>query len=333
VTAGPTHPVHPTPRGQSYLDPQTLAAITSIDLRARMVAEGMMTGMHKSPYQGFSVEFAQHRQYAPGDDTRFLDWKVYGRSDKLYIKQYQKETNLDMLVMVDMSGSMSYGSIKAGGGQPWRKYDHAATLAAAMTYLATRQHDRAALSLFSDTVHRATRMSNREGHWRTIADALAGADIAGNVVTNSASDMTADHVGRTDLGKLFGTVLARVNRRSLLVLISDLFADPAAFERGLAQMYHRRHDVIVLQVLDPDELGLPFRSPTQFIGLEAEGRINLDPAALRRAYLDALNRHLDKIEQACRKYEYDYLLLNTSESLGPPLSHFIAHRAASVVHR
>lgn len=323
------------PSNIDYLDPTTLAAIGPLDLRARMIVEGLMTGMHRSPYQGFSVEFAQHRQYAPGDDTRFLDWKVYGKTDKLYLKQYQKETNLDLLVLVDVSGSMAYGGRGQGAGgsrgqvkNEWRKFDHAASLAAAMTHLALRQQDRVALSLFDDQPRRATRLSNRQGHWRTIVEALSSVDPKPSPVNLAES---AENVpGRTDLVNVFDRVAAKLTQRSLVVLISDLFDDTEALERGLARLHHRRHDVIVLQTLDPAELTFPFRSPSQFLGMEADGRLQLDPAALREAYLESLETHLGMVEQACRKFRFDYLLINTGESLAPPLSHFLAKRAARI---
>ena len=314
-----------------YLDPATLAAIGPLDLRARMIVEGLMTGMHRSPYQGFSVEFAQHRQYAPGDDTRFLDWKVYGKTDKLYLKQYQKETNLDLLVLVDVSGSMAYDSGARSTKRDvrvWRKFDHAASLAAAMTHLALRQQDRVALSLFDDQPRRATRLSNRQGHWRTIVEALSSVDPQPSPM--NLADSAENVPGRTDLINVFDRVAAKLTQRSLIVLISDLFDDVEGLERGLARLHHRRHDVIVLQTLDPAELTFPFRSPSQFLGMEADGRLQLDPAALRGAYLETLEAHLGQVEQACRKFRFDYLLINTGESLAPPLSHFLAKRAARI---
>ena len=307
-----------------YLDPQTLMSISSLDLRAQMIAEGLMTGMHRSPYQGVSVEFAQHRQYAPGDDTRFLDWKVFGKTDKLYLKQYQKETNLEMLVMVDISGSMSFC-----GGTAWRKYDHAASLAAAMTHLALRQQDRVALSLFDDQPRRATRMSNRQGHWRSIVEALSSVQIQ----PLQQEGPNADLAGHTHLAQVFDRAVVKLARRSLVVLISDLFDDPDTIDRGLARFYHHRHDVIVMQVLDPMELGFPFRQPSEFVGLEADGQLRLDPLALRQGYLHAFEAHQRRIEQACRKFTFDYLMLDTSRSLAPPLSSFLARRAARVARK
>ncbi len=322
----------------NYLDPRTLAAIGPIDLRARMIVEGMMTGMHRSPMEGVSVEFAQHRQYTPGDDTRFLDWKVYGKTDKLYLKQYQKETNLDMVVLVDVSGSMRYsstrgliatGSPRAAGDNQWSKYDHAASLAAAMCHVALRQQDRASVVTFSDNIKAATRLSNSNSHWRTIVEALSQSEP--NELTGAEAGVDNDEpVNRTNLGRVFDQAVARLGRRSLVVLISDLFDDAQVIERGLARLKYRRHDVIVLQTLDPAELEFPFRGPSQFTGLEAEGRMNLDPQALRPAYLDALRKHLDQIEKITRRFQFDYMLLNTSEPLGPALSRFMARRGATI---
>ena len=331
----------------SYLEPATLAAIRPIELRARMAVEGLMTGLHKSPYQGFSVEFAQHRQYAAGDDIRFLDWKVYGRSDKLYLKQYQKETNLDLVLLVDGSGSMAYGSaVKPGDPADrasardlgvlsrgpralgWRKYDHAASLAAAMAYLALRQQDRVGLVLFDDKLRTATRMSNAQDHWRSLVEVLS-AEPVDPAEARGGVDEHGNPLGRTtELGTLFEQVNARTTQRSLIVVISDLFDTPEALERGLARLHHRRHDVILLQVLDPAELTFPFRSPSEFVGLEGEGRLQLDPHALRQAYTEALEAHLRGIEEVTRRFRFDHLLLDSSQSLGPPLSHFLARRTA-----
>ncbi|GAB4109523.1 MAG: DUF58 domain-containing protein [Phycisphaeraceae bacterium] len=324
-----------------YLDPRTLAAIGPIELRARMIVEGMMTGMHRSPMEGVSVEFAQHRQYTPGDDTRFLDWKVYGKTDKLYLKQYQKETNLDMVVLVDVSGSMNFsstrgliatGSPRTRPGISWSKYDHAASLAAAMCHIALRQQDRAAVVTFTDSIRVATRLSNAHSHWRTIVEALSLAQQELQAGGTAGQEL-AHTQSRTELGRVFDQAVAKLTRRSLVILISDLFDDPSVFERGLARMKYRGHDLIVLQTLDPAELNFPFRGPTQFIDLEADGRLNLDPQALKSAYLDALQRHLDQVEALTRRFQFDYMLLNTGEPLGPALSHFMARRGATIGRR
>ena len=293
-----------------------------------------MSGMHKSPYFGYSVEFAQHRQYAPGDDIRHLDWKIMAKTDKLYLKQYQKETNLDLVLLVDTSGSMGYTSSKKKDSDPWTKYDCASSVACALAYLALRQQDRVGMAVFADEVRSITKASNAHGHWKSLVDTLSKTELVEGAAEVTKGDVPEEDMAvwsrATDLGRLFDQVTAKLARRSLVVLISDLFDDPESYERGLARMKHRRHDVIVLQTLDHAELTFPFRSPSQFIGMEHEGRLNLDPAALRKAYLDALNDHLSKVENITRRFGFDYLLVDSSESLGPPLSHFLARRAAIV---
>jgi len=312
----------------NYLDPKTLAAIGSLELRARLVVEGLMSGMHRSPYQGVSVEFAQHRQYTPGDDIRHLDWKVFGRTDKLYLKQYQKETNLDLVILVDQSGSMAYSSHMGSRQHLWRKYDHAACIAAAMAYLALRQQDRVGLVLFTDRMRTATRLSNSHDHWRTIVETLTDAAPALMDVTGHMGDDKT-----TDLARLFDETLARTRQRSIIVLISDLFDEPAALERGLARVQHRGHDLVVLQTLDPAEVSFPFRTPTDFVGLEGEPRLGLDPAALRKAYIEVMLEHQRQMLAVTRRFRFDHVVLDTSEPPGPALSRFLAHRSAMVDRR
>lgn len=314
----------------AVLDPAALAAVSSLELRSRMIVEGVMTGMHRSPYFGFSVEFAQHRQYAPGDDIRHLDWKVFGRSDKLYLKQYQKETNLDLVLLVDTSGSMGYGrEIQTQQGKRvWKKYDHAASLAAAMAYLAIKQQDRVGLVMFADQIQNVTRTSNSREHWRLIVDALRSSAAEAEKAAGASFDDQGRPQRLTDLSRMFDQVTAKLSRRSLIVLISDLFDDPTALERGLARIHYRRHDAMVLQVLDHAELTFPFRSPSEFFGMENEGKLPLDPAALREAYLESLQTHLKKVAEVTRRFGFDHELLDTAEPLGAPLSRFLARRAS-----
>jgi len=308
-----------------HLDAGSLAALRSLELRARQAVEGVMAGMHRSPLQGVSVDFAQHRPYVGGDDTRFLDWKIYGKTDKLYIKQYQKETNLDLQLLVDCSGSMAYASREARG-QAWRKYDCAATIAAAMAYLALHQADRVALTLFADATRAATRLSNRHGHWRTIVQALADTAVD---VREEAHDADAATVGE-QTARVFDHAAAKLGRRSLIVLISDLFDPPQAIERGLALLRHHRHDVIVCQVIDPAELDFPFRSASEFVGMEAEGRVNVDPSALRKFYLAEMTQHLDRVDEVTRRFHFDHLRLTTDQPLSAVLSLFLARREAAI---
>ncbi len=310
----------------SYLDPTTLSAIDSLELRARMIVEGLVSGMHRSPHQGFSIEFAQHRQYATGDDLRHLDWKVYGRTDKLYLKQYQKETNLDLVILVDGSGSMAYASQSDHSSGRWRKFDHAATVGAVLAYLALQQQDRVGLNVFSQTVHKAVRTSNAQGHWQSIVEVLTNTSPDPQTLDPTDSD-TSGH--RTDLGRLFDQILAKLSRRSLIVLLSDLFDTSESLSQALAQVQFRRHDLIVFQTLDPDELFFPFRSPVRFIGLEGEGEVGIDPAALRKSYLAAMQDHLDQAQRITRRFGFDYMLIDSSQPLGAPLSRFLAYRVAA----
>ncbi|CAM9900232.1 unnamed protein product [Laminaria digitata] len=315
----------------NFLDPQTLAAIKTIDLQARIIVEGLMSGQHRSPQQGISVEFAQHRQYTPGDDTRFLDWKIYGKTDKLYLKQYQQETNLDLVVLLDCSGSMGYTSLtkqKPGWTNHWTKWNHASCVAAAMTNLALRQQDRVGLTLFADDIVSGSRLSNAQNHWKTIAQLLHRAELV-KEENDAPVPMDNTHT-HTDLELIVDRTVARLTRRSLVVLISDLFDDPAHLEKGLARLHHRHHDVIILQVMDPAELGFDFRDASEFHGLEGEGRLPLDPAALRDTYLEVVDEHLRGIQSVARKFNYDYLLMNTQDALGPPLSHFLARRSSLI---
>ena len=308
-----TQAVHQHHAAADYLHPQTLSQIEGVELRARHIVEGLMTGMHQSPYYGYSVEFAQHRPYTAGDDLRHLDWKVFGRTDKLYLKQYQQETNLDLLLLVDASGSMAYGSRVGGShGNMWRKYDHATSLAAALAYLALHQQDRAGLIVFADRLLDVVRPSNARGQWRSIVKAL--------------STRPVDR--QTQIGRAFDEVMAKVHHRTLIVVLSDLFDDPAALSAGLARLHHRRHDVMLLQTLDHHELTFPFATAKRLLGLEAEGKLDLDPKALREAYLTEMNGHIRAIQEEARKYQYDHELIDTSHTVGAPLSHFLARRAA-----
>ena len=304
-----------------YLHPETLAQLSSMELRARMIVEGVMTGMHRSPYQGYSVEFAQHRQYAPGDDLRHLDWKVYGRTDKLYVKQYQQETNLDLLLLVDASGSMRYGTNHGAAGRRrgnlWRKFDHATALAAALAYLALQQQDRVGLAVVADRVLDVIRPSNARGQWRLIVEALSGQPVE----------------ALTQLGRVFDEVQSLLGKRSLVVVVSDFFEDIDALSGGLARMRHHGHDVILLQTLDRDELTFPFRSAMRLLGLEGEGHVDLDPKALREAYLRALHDHIDAIRDAARRFQFDHELIDASQPLGPVLSRFLARRLSRMKAR
>ncbi len=313
-----------TVRAEEYLAPETLVQLAPFELRAKMIVEGVMSGMHRSPYQGMAVEFAEHRQYVAGDDLKHLDWKVYGRSDKLYVKRYQQETNLDVILLVDASASMSYGSlaIKAGWGGTegslrrgvWTKFDHATATAAALAYLCLSQQDRVGLAIYADDLRTFVARSGARGQWRRIVTALTGEPV--NAPTN--------------LRKVTDQILGKVTNRALFVIISDFFEAPEAVRQSLARLRHRRHDVILLQMLDRQELRFDFAQPAPFLGLEGEGKLRIDPRALRDAYIQALNAHMDALAKIALGFGFDYHHLDTHESVGPALAYLLARRNVQI---
>lgn len=309
-------------RAENYLAPETLAQLAPFELRAKMIVEGVMSGMHRSPYQGMAVEFAQHRQYVAGDDLKHLDWKVYGRSDKLYLKQYQQETTLDVILLVDASASMAFGTLPVkpdwGGTRAstrklrWTKFDHATALAVAISYLCLHQHDRVGVGVFADELKTMLRRSSAKTQWRTIVNCLSGEPVDAS----------------TNLVKVTDQVLSKINNRALFIIISDLFEDAEAVRQSLARFRHRRHDVILLHTLDRQEMQFDFTQPAPFHGLENEGRLRVDPRALRQAYLDSIHAHADAVAKAALNFGFDYQRLDTHESVGPALAYLLARRGA-----
>lgn len=310
-----------------YLHPQTLARLGTFELRAKMIVEGIAAGAHRSPHSGVSVEFAQHRPYTPGDDLRHLDWKVYAKTDKLQLKQYQQETNLDLMLLVDASGSMAYGSrsfadasgsgrkLSPDGRTNWTKFDHATACAAALAYITLRQGDRAGLVTFSDDIHATVPRSSQRSTWKQVVDALAAA---------RPSEQP------TDIRRVVDQTLGQIGNRCLFVILSDLFEDPEAIKTALAHIKHRRHDAICFQVVDDSELNFDFTDTAPFEGFEGEPGIRLDPRAIRRAYQQAFGEHRERVERTCRGFGFDYHLVRTHGWLGPTLAEFISRRNALI---
>jgi uncharacterized protein (DUF58 family) len=270
-----------------------------------MIVEGVMNGLHRSPYKGSSVEFAQHRPYAPGDDIRRLDWKVFARTDKLQVKQQQQETNLDLLVLVDASGSMKFGSrtfLEASGegaktapdGRTnWSKFDHATAAAAAMAFIALQQGDRVGVGVFADGIVRWQRPSSAPGTWRRIVGTLSTSPID----------------KPTDLARSVEQAILQFPHRGLVVLV-------------------RRHDALVVQVLDRQELRFDLDGELPLVGLEGEALVRVDAATIRQAYLDALARQTHALQQAATGAGFDLLTLSTHDWLGPAMAGFLAARSA-----
>jgi uncharacterized protein (DUF58 family) len=289
-----------------FLHPETIARISRLDLRARHVVEGFISGMHRSPFFGHSVEFIQHREYVPGDDLRHLDWKVWSKTDRYYVKQYEEETNLRSTLVVDVSESMHYGR------GALNKYNYACTVAACLGYLLLRQQDSVGLMTFDDDVRQIVPARSQQLH----IDALV-----------KAMD-TSRPRAKTDLEKILRRVAESVGSRGMIILISDLLADRGPFFRGLEMLSHRRHDVLVFHVLDDDELVFPFSGSTRFDGMEELPHLLCDPRALRDGYLEALEEYLVEVRRGCVRRGIDYALIRTGDYLDAVLSKFLHYRMA-----
>jgi uncharacterized protein (DUF58 family) len=287
-----------------FLDPKVLNKITRLDLKARHIVEGFMGGMHKSPYHGFSVEFAEHREYAPGDDLKHLDWKVFGRTDRLYIKEYELETNLRSHILLDTSESMDYGSKET------TKLELASHIAASMAYLILRQQDSVGMVCFDKEVKTFIPTSSSMGHLRPILGTLASSNAQ----------------NKTDLGVVLNTLAERIQRRGLIILISDLFDRPETILKSLQHFSHKRHDVIVFHVLDEFELTFPFERMTLFEGLEEYPKLLIDPRSLRKAYLEEVNKFCEEMRKGCVKQMVDYVRITTDQDLDVELTKYLAGR-------
>lgn len=298
---------------RKYLDPRTLARIGSLDLRARLVVEGLMAGMHRSPYHGISVEFAQHRQYVPGDDIRHVDWKVFAKTDKVYLKQYLEETNLHLICVVDASESMGYGSIGSGDAS-WSKYDHATAIAASLSYLAIQQQDSVGLAIFDNDLRKYFKPSNLPAQWKTITHEL----------------LLVPRLKKTGTGRVLDQLAEKLTHRSVVVLLSDFFDDIDSVQHGLRHLRYRKHEVIAFQILDPMEVEFPFEDVTLFKGMEEMGELLTEPQSLRQGYLAEMRSFTGELKKLCRGMHIDFTQMNSGQPLDVALSSFLAIRAASI---
>jgi uncharacterized protein (DUF58 family) len=292
------------PQPPQYLDPQTLARVRSLELEARLVVEGYLSGMHRSPYHGFAVEFAQHREYVPGDDIKHIDWKVFGRSERFYLKQYEQDTNLVCWLLVDTSESMKYGSGAAS------KYDFACKAAAALAYLIVNQSDSVGLATFDSQVRHFLKPSGQMSHLK---------EILHHLVRGPGRE-------KTRLGDTLHELAGRIQRRGLVLLFSDLLDEPDDILGGLRHFRYQRHDVVVFHVMDGAELDFPFQDPTLFRGLEQLPELLTDPRSLREGYMDELARFLHELRRGCRTQDIDYVSLRTDADVGTVLAGYLAKR-------
>jgi uncharacterized protein (DUF58 family) len=287
-----------------FLHPTTVAKISRLDLRARQVVEGFISGMHKSPFFGHSIEFVQHREYTHGDDLRHLDWKVWSKTDRYYIKQYEAETNLRCTLVVDVSESMHYGR------GALNKYEYACTAGACLGYLLLRQQDAVGCITFDSDVRQIVPARSQQTHIDAICKAM---------------DVSRPRE-KTDIERILRRVTESIHARGMVVVISDFLVDREPLIKGLEMLCQRKHDILVFHVLDDDEMVFPFSGTTRFEGMEELPNLLCDPRALRDGYLEALEEYLVEVRRGCTRLGIDYQLVKTGDYLDAVLSKFLHYR-------
>jgi uncharacterized protein (DUF58 family) len=289
---------------KKYLDPSVLSNINNLELRARLVVEGFITGLHKSPFHGFSVEFSQHRPYNYGDNLRYLDWKVFGRTDRFYIKQFAEETNLKTYILLDVSKSMTFSTTSIS------KLEYGKNLAAAMAYLMLRQRDAVGLSLFDSKIRRILLPRSVSSYLQPIL-----------------SELDSIEAGKdTNIGSILHTMSERLKRRGLIILISDLYDDPVNVLSGLRHFRYNQHEVLVFHLLDPAEKNFDFEGDVEFEDLESGSKIRTYPWYIRDEYREAFTKFEQNYRRQCREYLIDYHLLTTNQTLDLALIEYLIKR-------
>jgi len=287
-----------------YISPAALMAIKSLELRARTIVEGFCNGLHRSPYHGFSVEFTEYRQYTPGDDLRYMDWRLYARTDRYYVKRFEDETNLRCHLLVDSSKSMGFGSLE------YTKSDYAKTLAATLAYFLSTQRDAAGLIRFDDSIDDYIPARYRTGHLRRIMVALEKPET-GNA---------------TNVAQPLDQVAEMVTKRGMLVLLSDLLADISELDKRLGYLRARGHEVVVFHTLDPAEISLDFDQPSLFEDAESGRQLYVDPLAARQTYQRNLQAHIEHVQISCEKHGITYHRLVTDTPMEDALLNYLQDR-------
>jgi uncharacterized protein (DUF58 family) len=301
----------PTASQYKYLDPEALSRLKNLSLAARLVVEGYFSGLHKSPHRGFSVEFAEHREYTPGVDPKHIDWRVFGRRDKLYVKQYEEETSLRCYLLLDKSASMGYKS----DGAALTKLEYASFLAASLAYLMTLQHDAVGLITYDTGVRDRVPPRQGPGHLRVLMDKLEA--------TNPG--------GETSLSATFHQLAESIKRRALVVVLSDLFDDPEALIGALKHFRHQKHEVVAFQTLDRAEITFPFEDVSRIEDMENQREVVSDPRAFRKTYLEELERFLETIRGGFLAAQIDYALAETDRPFDGFLGTYLARRQLTTV--
>jgi len=285
-----------------------VSRLSGLQLLAKQVVEGFASGLHRSPHKGFSVEFREHRPYVPGDDPRTIDWKLFGKTDRLYIREYEEETNVRCTLLVDCSGSMNYRGSRSDG---LSKHDYAVRTAACLSWLMLQQQDSVGLVTFDTAIRRYIPPRARPRHLKHIMTELAAQKPG----------------AETSLADVFHQIVSRIQRRGLVMILSDLFGDVDHLMKALAHFRHARHEVIIFQIWDPDELDFPFRQWTQFTSLENSAQNYLvDPAQLRKAYLQKLQEYRDQLSRGCSRNRITLVPLVTSQPTADALAAWLAIR-------
>jgi len=289
-----------------YFDPHIIGRVKGLALRSQRLVESLMVGMHRSRQRGISTEFAQHRPYVQGDDTRRLDWKVFARTDRLHLKEYEAETSMPVRFLLDTSRSMFFQSPQA----VMSKFDYAATVIATLAYLLTQQKDAFALALFADKLRAALPARGSAAHFRNVIDTLS----------------QAKGEGATDLVAAITALAPQCKQRGLVVIVSDLVSETDRLGQSLGQLSFLGQDVVIFRVEDPVERDFPFSGSTIFLGSEQEGKLLCEPRDLRRAYLAERTRHIEAIRESCIRFGYELLDMPTDGRLDEALSAFLSAR-------
>ena len=287
-----------------FLTAKDVQTISSLQVLARTVVEGFCSGLHRSPHKGFSVEFRQHRQYVAGDEIRHLDWKVYGKSDRFYIREYEEETNLRATILLDQSGSMEYGSDGVS------KHHYATRLAACLSYLMLQQADGVGMVSFDEKVREHIPPRSRPNHLRVILDALKKSKPG----------------GEPELGKVFHELVPKLHRRGLLIIISDCFGEVSELLKALAHFRHAHHEMIIFQVWDRAELEFPFDRWTKFESMEQDRHLMVDPAHLRQRYMKKLADFREQLTKGCHRHRIDLVPMVTDEPYAEALAQYLKLR-------
>ncbi len=289
---------------RNFLQPETISKLENLSLVARLVVEGFIIGLHKSPYHGFSVEFAEHRPYMAGDEIKHIDWKLFGKTDRYYVKQFEEETNLKAYIILDASESMAFGSNGVN------KLQYGSYLGAALTYLMLKQQDAVGLTLFDEGIRSFIPPSSRPSYL--------------NVILSQMEDLETG--GETDISGTLHEMAERIKRRGLIILISDLLDDPEDVLMGLKHFRHRKHEVIVFHIMDDQELNLDYDRQVELTDLESGQALTTDPRLIRNAYRNEIHKFIEKYRQECLSNHIDYIQLTTSQPFDLALTEYLHKR-------